>query len=188
MLGGPGSGKGTQCKLLQKRFRLAQLCVGDLLRREAANDTDVGRNVAEIMQRGDIVPGHVTMSLLSRELSLLAGQCVAVLIDGFPRAMDQALQFEQLVATCEFVLYFKCDPSVMVERLRRRAQTSGRADDVEHVFRKRLDTFYNKTLPVIEHYRERNLLMEVDAAQGGVEQVFDTTAKIFEDLLRERLS
>lgn len=182
VLGGPGCGKGTQCSLLQKSFPLAQLCVGDLLRREASAQSDVGILVADIMQRGDIVPGHITMSLLRRKLNAMAGACSAVLIDGFPRAMDQALQFEQSVSNCEFVLYFDCAPRVMMERLRRRAATSSRADDVEDVFAKRLATFEKKTMPVIEHYNERGLLRRIDAQDGGIDEVFERTKREFDQL------
>lgn len=179
VLGGPGSGKGTQCALLQRKLNLPQLCVGDLLRREAKSGSEVGQNVAEIMQRGEIVPGHVTMELLRRELALLATSYSAVLIDGFPRAMDQALQFEKLVTACQFVVFFSCDPSVMLQRLRRRATTSGRADDIEDVFRRRLDTFYSKTMPVIDYYRERGLLREIDAQHGNIQDVFMRTKSLF---------
>lgn len=184
VLGGPGSGKGTQCKLLQEQFNVGELCVGELLRREVRNDTEVGRTVTDIMQRGDIVPGHITMSLLRQELSLFSKSCPAVLIDGFPRAMDQALQFEDVVKVCEFVLFFDCDSDVMVERLRLRAVTSDRADDVEDVFRKRLVTFRDTTMPVVEHYRARGLLREVDAGLGLPDEVFLRTRKHFDDLLK----
>lgn len=188
VLGGPGSGKGTQCALIQQEFQLPQLCVGDLLRQEAKSNSQTGKSVAEIMQRGEIVPGHVTMSILRRELSLLAGSYSAVLIDGFPRAMDQALQFEQLVTLCEFVVFFRCDPPVMLQRLRHRAITSGRADDVEGVFRRRLETFHSTTMPVVEYYRERGLLREIDAQNGDLHDVFGRTKILFEDLaLRKRL-
>lgn len=135
------------------------------------------------MQRGDIVPGDVTMSLLQRELERLSTSVSAVLIDGFPRAMDQALEFERVIGPCHFVVYFKCEPDVLVGRLRRRAETSGRDDDTEDVFRRRLHTFEDKTMPVIEHYRERGLLREVDAQTGSIEDVFHRTKLHFDNLL-----
>lgn len=186
VLGGPGCGKGTQCELLKKHYPVTQLCVGDLLRKETKMDTELGRSVSDIMQRGEIVPGHITMSLLHRQLSLLPSSCAAVLIDGFPRAMDQALEFEKMVTLCEFVVFFKCDPSVMVARLRHRAVTSGRADDTESVFYNRLRTFETKTMPVIEYYRSRGLLREVDAQSGSIQDVFNRTKKLFDYLLLDK--
>lgn len=179
VLGGPGSGKGTQCQLLKQDFDFAQICVGDLLRREAQRDTDLGRSVADIMQRGEIVPGEVTMELLKDELGSLKGLCEGVLIDGFPRAMDQALAFEELVATCSFVLFFKCKEEEMYTRLLKRGETSGRADDIEEVIMKRMKTFIDKTIPVVEHYRDKGVLKEIDSGTGSVAEVYNRTKKIF---------
>lgn len=180
VLGGPGSGKGTQCAKLKRDFNFEQVCVGDLLRREAARETPLGKRVADIMQRGEIVPGEVTMKLLKAELSALASVCQGVLIDGFPRAMDQAEAFESMVATCWFVLYFRCDEKEMVYRLLRRGKTSGRSDDTVEVVKKRLRTFLEKTMPVIEHYRERGLLREVNAGNGNAKEVYARTKVVFD--------
>lgn len=183
VLGGPGSGKGTQCNLLKQNYDLAQVCVGDLLRREAESGSEVGKGVAEVMQRGEIVPGETTMALLKAELARLVGQCSAVLIDGFPRTMDQAEEFEKLITVCQFVLFFRCEKTVMVERLLNRGLTSGRADDVEEVVVKRLTTYEKKTMPVIEHFRDRGLLREVDAGKGGIEEVYEGTSSVFKEEL-----
>lgn len=185
VLGGPGSGKGTQCELLKREFHLPQLCAGELLRREAKTGSELGKSISSIMQRGEIVPGHVTMSLLRRELDLLSSSTEAVLIDGFPRAMDQAQQFELEASPCTFVLFFKCEPEVMVQRLRRRAMTSQRRDDVEGVFKSRLHTFQCTTMPVVEHYKQRGLLKEIDAENGNPQQVFERTKPLFTDLFRK---
>lgn len=96
--------------------------------------------------------------------------------------MDQAVQFETEAAPCAFVLFFKCAPSVMVARLRARAQTSGRDDDAEAVFQARLATFDHTTMPVIEHYRKRGLLREVDAQTGGPDEVYKQTRLLFTQL------
>lgn len=180
VLGGPGSGKGTQCTKLKRDFNFEQVCVGDLLRREAARETPLGKSVADIMQRGEIVPGKITMGLLKAELSALAGVCRGVLIDGFPRAMDQAEAFENMVAPCWFVLYFRCAEREMLFRLMRRGKTSGRADDTREVVEKRLKTFLHKTMPVIEHYRERGLLQEVDSGAGNPDEVYAQTKEVFD--------
>lgn len=182
VLGGPGTGKGTQCALLQKEYEVSEICAGELLRQEANSGSELGRSISEIMQKGEIVPGHVTISLLRRELDLLANSCRAVLIDGFPRELGQSSLFEESIKTCEFVIFFKCDPEVMVERLRSRAKSSGRPDDVEDVFRRRIDTFYRQTMPVVEHFRSRGLLREVDSEHGDIQEVYFHTKKHFDDL------
>ncbi|CAN8062017.1 unnamed protein product [Agarophyton chilense] len=169
--------------MLRRDFDLAQVCVGDLLREEAKNDTPLGHSIAGIMQRGDIVPGHVTMGLLRDELQKLAGTCDGILIDGFPRAMDQAKEFERVIAACEFVLFIKCSTTTMVERLLKRGTTSGRSDDVEEVVCRRLDTFQKKTMPVVEHYRNKGMLHVVESDVGDIEQVYQKTKQIFEPAL-----
>lgn len=183
VLGGPGSGKGSQCALLKRDFHLAQVCVGDLLRNEAKHNTTLGKSVHDIMQRGEIVPGHVTMALLRTQLQQLAGTCEGVLIDGFPRAMDQAEEFERMIALCEFVLFVDCPNAVMIERLLKRGTTSGRADDVEEVVLKRLNTFRKTTMPVVEHYRKRGIVHVIESHVGDVEQVYKQTKHIFEKRL-----
>lgn len=165
--------------MLLQDFDFVQVCVGDLLRREAAGEAPIGKTIAEIMQKGEIVPGEVTMTLLNDELAKFGGSCDCVLIDGFPRAMDQAHAFEELVATCEFVLYFNCDESVMIRRLSKRAETSGRADDNEEVVKRRLQTFTKTTMPVIDYYRRRGLLREVDSAIGTPDEVYEYTKDLF---------
>lgn len=183
VLGGPGSGKGTQCNLLKRDYEVQQVCVGDLLRREATRGTTLGNTIEDIMQKGEIVPGHVTMALLKEELAHLAGMCKGVLIDGFPRAMDQAKDFEKMIVGCEFVLYFHCERKVMIERLMKRGKTSGRADDVEEVVTRRLSTFEKKTLPVIEHFRQRGLLCEIEASRGTPEQIYEETRTLFREAI-----
>lgn len=183
VLGGPGSGKGTQCERLQRDFDFKQLCVGDLLRREAARDSPLGATVARTMQRGEIVPGEVTIALLKDELAALSGKYEGVLIDGFPRAMDQAVTFEEVIAACQLVLFFSCEEKDMIARLLKRAETSGRADDDEQVVKRRLRTFEKKTMPVVEYYRERGLLEEVNSGIGNPDEVYEHTKRVFLQLL-----
>ncbi len=182
VLGGPGSGKGTQCARLSAEFDLAQVCVGDLLRREALSGSAVGKEVAETIGRGDIVPGEVTIGLLRNAL-LERASFGGVLVDGFPRAMDQALLFESAVTECEFVLFFKCGIEEMVSRLLKRGTTSGRADDNATVVQKRLQTYMEKTMPVVEYYRKKGLLREVDSNVGNADDVYTITRPLFEHVL-----
>lgn len=180
VLGGPGSGKGTQCGLLIKEFDAVQVTAGDLLRREAESDSQLGQEIAETIRTGGIVPGHVTIGLLREELKRNASTGV-VLIDGFPRAMDQAVDFEEAVKECEFVLFFNCDVKEMVARLLKRGETSGRVDDNAEVIEKRLKTYMEKTLPVLKYYGQKGKLKEIDATVGDADQVYKITRSFFED-------
>ncbi|GJQ14696.1 hypothetical protein GpartN1_g7009.t1 [Galdieria partita] len=159
VLGGPGSGKGTQCGMIAKTLGLTQICVGDLLRKEALQNTLRGKWIASIIHQGNIVPGHVTLGLLSQAIERERRQGTqAILMDGFPRTLDQAIAFEKQVGCCIAVLYLECSLIVLRQRLLLRGLSSGRQDDIERVIQQRLDTFEKQTTQVVEYYRRKGIL------------------------------
>ncbi len=155
------------------------MTVGDLLRREAASQTEEGEVIAKIMQAGHIVPSEITMRLLDKELRQPYNRAPAMLIDGFPRNIEQAQLFEANVAPCKFVVYFHCDEAEMRRRILSRARTSGRADDDDEVITARLKTYLEKTMPVIESYRKRDLVRSIDSNTGGPDFVYNSTRELF---------
>ncbi|KAG2501792.1 hypothetical protein HYH03_000292 [Edaphochlamys debaryana] len=150
VLGGPGSGKGTQCDKIKAEFDVVHLSAGDLLRDEVKSGSDVGRRCELLMKEGKLVPVGVTLALLKRAMIASGGKFF--LIDGFPRAMDQAEAFEKAIKPCEAVLFFDCPEEEMEKRLLKRGETSGRSDDNAETIRKRFKTFVEQSLPVKEHY------------------------------------
>jgi adenylate kinase len=151
VLGGPGSGKGTQCAKLVKDFGFTHLSAGDLLRDEVKSRSEVGHMCANLMKEGKLVPMEVTIGLLKAAME--KATLNNFLIDGFPRALDQAKAFETRVQAADFVLFFDCTLETMTERLLERGKTSGRSDDNMGSIRKRFDTFTNQSLPVLDHYK-----------------------------------
>ncbi len=138
--------------------------MGDLLREEVAAKTDLGKELDGLMREGKIVPLETTLRLLRvallrsfQEHPLLRG----FLIDGFPRQMDQALAFEKSIGACGSVLFFDASEEVMQERLLKRGETSGRADDNLVTIQKRFKTFREQSMPVVEHYGQQNKLVKV---------------------------
>lgn len=178
VLGGPGSGKGTQCARLSQKYGYAQIGMGDLLRAEATAGTERGTLVADIIARGAIVPAEITMKLLREAMKTWGAR--TVLLDGFPRTLSQAMLFEKSVAPCTFALYFHCDVEEMRKRLLVRGETSGRVDDNDAVITKRFDTFVKQTMPVVDYYRGDGKLKQIDATVGGPDEVFKLTRAIFE--------
>jgi UMP-CMP kinase len=155
VLGGPGSGKGTNCARLVKDFGFVHLSAGDLLREEQERPgSEYGDLIRHHIKEGLIVPKEVTIALLRNAMK--ASGKTRFLIDGFPRAMDQALKFEEIVVEGKAVLYFECPEEVMLERLLNRGKTSGRADDNIESIRKRFKTFRDTSYPVIEYYEKQN--------------------------------
>ena len=152
VLGGPGSGKGTQCERIVRDFGFTHLSAGDLLRAEVASGSELGQECEALMKEGKLVPMKITIELLRN--AMLRAPNKQFLVDGFPRALDQAEFFEESVVAAKFVLFFDCPLETMQERLLKRGETSGRSDDNIDTIKKRFDTFTNQSLPVIEHYEK----------------------------------
>ena len=181
VVGGPGSGKGTQCERIVERYNLTHLSSGDLLRAEVASGSKTGKQLEETMKEGKLVPlvrhsnrlilfnnicvclyaQEVTLSLLESAMTK-AGNSPGFLIDGFPRTLNQGCVFEKHITACGLVLSYECSEEVMTRRLLERAKTSGRSDDNEETIKKRFHTFKESTIPVLEYYSEQGKLKKVN--------------------------
>ncbi|KAJ3237094.1 hypothetical protein HDU81_009974 [Chytriomyces hyalinus] len=178
VLGGPGSGKGTQCVRLAKEFHLAHLSAGDLLRAELEKGSEIGKKCGDIMKEGKIVPMEIMLSLLKTAI-FANSDAPGILVDGFPRAMDQVIEFERTICPAKKVLFFNCPLDTLEERLLERGKTSGRADDNIETIRKRFQTFQNESLPVVGHFGSRVLTIE---STGTVDEVY---AHVRDSLVKE---
>lgn len=163
VLGGPGAGKGTQCAKLVKEKGFVHLSAGDLLRAEQARKgSKYGELIASYIRDGKIVPQEVTIALLKQAISTeFEKGATKFLVDGFPRKMDQALTFENEIASSAFTLFFECPEQVMLERLLERGKTSGRADDNVESIKKRFRTFIDTSMPVVDHFEKQNKVVKV---------------------------
>ena len=170
VLGGPGSGKGTQCSNIVREFGYTHLSAGDLLRAEVARGSTDGVMIQEMMTLGKIVPVEVTLNLLKKAMDKNHATN-KFLIDGFPRAIDQAVAFEEQVGPCAFTLFLDCPEDVMRSRLLERGKTSGRVDDNEATIVKRFRTFIEQSKPVVDRYHATGLVREVSSV-GTREEVF----------------
>lgn len=173
VLGGPGSGKGTQCAKLVKEQGFVHLSAGDLLREEQKREgSQYGELIALYIKEGKIVPQEVTISLLDRAIkeNYNKGQ-KRFLVDGFPRKMDQALTFEEQIANSKFTLFFECPEEVMLRRLLERGKTSGRADDNIESIRKRFATFIDTSMPVIDYFEKLGKVVKIRCDQP-VDEVY----------------
>ncbi|ORY37298.1 ADK-domain-containing protein [Rhizoclosmatium globosum] len=161
--GGPGSGKGTQSAKLAKDFNLLHLSAGDLLRAEVAAGTEIGLLAEGIMKEGKIVPQDIMIGLLKKAIENDT-ESNGILIDGFPRALDQAIEFENVVRPATAILNFNCPLDVLEARLIERGKTSGRADDNLETIRKRFNTFQEQSLPALEYFGERVITIDGSVA------------------------
>ncbi|KAK2467123.1 hypothetical protein APHAL10511_001381 [Amanita phalloides] len=190
VLGGPGSGKGTQSALLVKDFNFCHLSAGDVLRAEQNREgSKYGSLIQTCIREGTIVPMEVTIKLLQNAMDAALQERVdwsdgrsRFLIDGFPRKMDQALGFEKEVCTSSLVLYYATTEQVMLSRLMERGKTSGREDDNEESIKKRFRTYERDTAPVIDFYRTQGKVAEVDAS-ASIDEVYKQTRLVLQKLL-----
>jgi len=168
VLGGPGAGKGTQCSNIVRDYKFKHLSAGDLLREEQdRKGSDFGDLIKEYIRDGKIVPMEVTIQLLENAMqaTIKNDHINKFLIDGFPRKMDQAVQFEKSVCKSNFTLFFECTEKVMEERLINRGKTSGRADDNEESIRKRFRTFVETSMPVVDYFDKDGRVVKIQAVQ-----------------------
>jgi adenylate kinase len=171
LLGPPGCGKGTQADRLRE-LGFVPLATGDLLRAAREANTELGRQAAEYMDRGDLVPDDLIDAMLAEELAGLDD--TPVLLDGFPRTVVQADALAEVLADhdrgLEAVVLVEVPDDVVAERIGSRGQ--GRADDDPETVRERLRVYHRETEPLIGYYEARGLLLRVDGA-GDPEAVHD---------------
>jgi adenylate kinase len=169
LLGGPGSGKGTQGVRLAQRRGLEHIASGDALRAEVAAGTEVGRRAASHLDRGELVPDDVVVELLTPVVARAAAAGGYVL-DGFPRNLAQATvaddAWERRGIGLEGVVYLEVPADELRRRLLARAEIEDRSDDTPDVIEHRLEVFAHDTFPLVEHYRDRGLLITVPGDQA----------------------
>ncbi|KAE9980923.1 bifunctional uridylate/adenylate kinase [Venturia inaequalis] len=183
VLGGPGSGKGTQCAKLVKDFGFKHLSAGDLLRDEQDRPgSEFGDMIKEYIKDGKIVPMEVTIQLLENAITdtKKKDDNHQFLIDGFPRKMDQATKFEESVCPSKFTLFFDCPEEVMQERLLNRGKTSGRSDDNAESIKKRFKTFVETSMPVVDYFEKEGKVVNIKATRGP-DEIYEEVKKAFED-------
>jgi UMP-CMP kinase len=186
VLGGPGSGKGTQCELLTSRHAdWAHLSAGDLLRAERSAGGPIGDLINQRIAAGQLVPAEITCKLLENGMRALfrSSKITKFLIDGYPRNQANIDAWVQTMTkhTVEFVLYFECPEEVLVGRLLERGQTSGRSDDTMEVIRKRFQTDKESTLPIVQMYEKEGKVRKI-ASDKPVEDVYRDVATLFVNL------
>ncbi|XP_039177408.1 adenylate kinase isoenzyme 1 isoform X2 [Crotalus tigris] len=171
VVGGPGSGKGTQCEKIVQKYGYTHLSTGDLLREEVSSGSDRGKKLSAIMEKGELVPLDTVLDMLRDAMLAKADKSKGYLIDGYPREVNQGVEFEKKIAAPTLLLYVDAGKDTMVKRLLKRGETSGRVDDNEETIKKRLDTYYKATEPVIAYYEKKGIVRKVNA-EGTVDEVF----------------
>ncbi|MCX5800769.1 MAG: adenylate kinase [Candidatus Eisenbacteria bacterium] len=210
LLGPPGSGKGTQARLLKDHYGILQISTGDIFRRAIAERTPLGVEAEKYVSTGALVPDDLTIELVRNRLQQ-KDTARGFVLDGFPRTIPQAKGideiFEEFGWELDAVVYIDVPDDVLLERLvhRQTCPSCGmmyhrdsrppvdegtcdecrtplevREDDNEETFKKRLAVYFSLTSPLVDHYRHESRLLDIDGS-GGVEEVFENISAALDD-------
>lgn len=186
LFGKPGAGKGTQAEFLKEKYNLKHISTGDVFRFNLKNDTDLGKEARVYMDRGELVPDEITINMLRDEVEKNM-DCAGFLFDGFPRTIKQAEALEALLVSKNLELTatvaLEADDEVLVARILERGKTSGRADDQdEQKIRNRYVEYNEKTAPLIDFYKNKNVYHAVNGI-GSIEEITARLSKVIDTLL-----
>jgi adenylate kinase len=174
LLGPPGAGKGTQSVLFARSHGLPHISTGEIMRAAVIRGDDLGLQVKSFLDRGELVPDSLVITLIEERLA--EKDCaIGFVLDGFPRTVDQARALDQILSglgrALTQVIELKVPEAVLLERIRRRgAEGSGRSDDNGEIAARRLQVYWAQTAPVTLYYKEGMGVVEVDGL-GTVEEV-----------------
>ncbi|WP_159600481.1 adenylate kinase [Agromyces humi] len=181
IVGPQGSGKGTQGVLVAEAFGVPAISTGDVFRENISGGTELGSRVQAIVEAGDLVPDELTCELVRDRLAQ-PDAARGFLLDGFPRNRAQVADLEEFLAgrgeALDAVIELSVPRDESISRLRQRAIDQGRTDDTEQVIANRLAIYERETAPILDEYRGKGLVVQVD----GVGSLDEVTERIFDAL------
>jgi adenylate kinase len=164
LLGPQGAGKGTQAKRISAEYDIPHIASGEILRAEMQAGTELGMRVKDVYDRGDLVSDDLMIELIKTRLDQ-PDTDAGFILDGFPRTTVQAEALDRVMAdigrSFNVVFALQIPDEVAFERLRKRAELEGRADDTDDAIRRRLENYHRETEPLIEYYRVRGNLVPI---------------------------
>ncbi|MCV6586352.1 MAG: adenylate kinase [Marinibacterium sp.] len=186
LLGPPGVGKGTQAQILVDTLGMVQLSTGDMLREAKASGSEMGKRVAEVMARGDLVTDEIVIGLIEEKLTQ-SRDAAGFIFDGFPRTLAQADALEALMTktgqSLDAAIELQVDDAILVDRIVGRAEQARaagqpvRADDNEDSLKIRLMEYYKKTSPLVGYYHAKGILKGVNG-MGAIDTIASDLAAI----------
>ena len=180
ILGAPGSGKGTQGRLLAERLKLPKITTGDLIRSAMKDGTPLGLEAKKFYDDGKLVPDSIILGMIKAELDRPEANDGAIL-DGFPRTAAQAELVDRTLAKRQqrlnHILLLDVTEDELVRRMSQRAQVEGRPDDTPEAIKTRLQVYQRDTAPLIAHYAERGIVHRVPGT-GSVDQISQEIKRI----------
>jgi adenylate kinase len=183
LFGPPGSGKGTQAQNLIEKFNLKQISTGDLFRFNMKNDTELGKLAKSYIDKGELVPDQVTTDMLVDEIRKPT-DAAGFIFDGYPRTAVQTEALEKIVKEelndeIDICLSLVVEDKILVERLLKRGEISGRSDDSSvEIIENRIKEYYAKTAEVAELYKQQGKYVEIN----GVGDINEISEKLFAEV------
>jgi adenylate kinase len=183
IMGPPGAGKGTQAVVLASALGVPHISTGDIFRANVSSGTPLGEEAQRYMDAGEYVPDSITNAMVRDRIS--HDDCQpGFLLDGYPRTLEQVNELDMMLQAdgnrLDRVVELTVDTEEVIDRLLKRAQEQGRADDTADVIRRRLEVYFDQTAPLVAVYRERGILLQVDGA-GDVAEVSERILSALRD-------
>ena len=184
VLGPQGAGKGTQSKRISTEYGVPHIATGDMFR-ALDTSTELGREVAAIMARGDLVPDSRTVEMIENRLAE-PDAAEGFVLDGFPRNLAQAQALDSMLGSIgrglDAILFFSVSDEIGMQRALSRAALEGRADDTREVIAHRLEIYHRETEPIVEHYRTTGKLIPLHADRS-IEQVWSEISNALQQVV-----
>lgn len=175
IFGAPGSGKGTQSDKIIAEYGVEHISTGDVLRAEIKGNTELGKIAAAYINDGKLVPDSLIIDILASTLDAKGKDIKGVIFDGFPRTIAQAEALNSMLAErgqeVSTVIGLEVNDEELIKRIIARGKTSGRADDNEETAKKRLDTYYNQTMPLKDFYIKEGKYAKIDGV-GSIDDIY----------------
>ena len=182
IFGPPGAGKGTQSQFIVKKFKLFQVSTGDLLRNEIKNKSEIGKEIEEIISKGDFATDDIVNNLIKNVISDPQKKN-RLIFDGYPRSLSQAKNLDFLLDSSnqkiDFIFFLNVNKDMIIKRIEKRKILEKRADDDSSTILKRYDAYMETTRPVLDFYSKNPNFYEID----GGEKIEEISSKIEQILM-----
>ena len=183
LFGPPGAGKGTQSAKLIEKYGLHHISTGDMFRGHIKEQTELGQQVSQIIADGNLVPDSITIAMLEEEIKNNP-EAKGFIFDGFPRTVAQADALDEFLASIETsitgVIALDVDETELTQRIAKRQEISGRADDAADKLRTRIEEYFGKTIHVLPFYEKQGKLTKVNGI-GEIEEIFNNLTEVIDN-------
>ena len=180
IFGPPGAGKGTQASNIAKKFELYQISTGDLLRNEVENQTDIGKDIKNIISKGDFATDEIVNELI-KNVIFDNNKKNKLIFDGYPRSLSQAKNLEYLLNSSkqkiDYIFFLNVDKDKIIKRIEKRKILEKRSDDNLSTILKRYETYMETTKPVLDFYSKNPNYYEIDG-EGEIDEISNKIEQI----------